>query len=397
MNDGAFKSISAQQESSKEKIKYNEHYISQYNGSIAQTAFIMENEATLTPYHETLNSINSLNSTNYGYTMGVIYSSSMTFEEKQDKIKDIAEKEALALGALTSNELNPHTAEMQDLFLVNGEPFYNEHFNAINNATNEAELAAAYNAFYEASGNIVGFVNSTVYPSIAQECLALYQTAGATYIPSWDFFQNAVNNGEELIAKYEALAAAMESENEDLLLQIAELQVQIQDMIQNAQNIKNELDTIQTSASESNTTVSLFAGYRMDLAKHFMLGFEIGADLGNVKIGDNAKKELEIRGGTGYYAMTRMGVNVSRFSVYGQLGLIMRNYDISYRGEFLNEYKAKNIVSAIYGLGIEARVAKNVSVFTEYNHVSSIDNLETNFIKTSLKSDQVKIGSRYYF
>ena len=75
-----------------------------------------------------------------------------------------------------------------------------------------------------------------------------------------------------------------------------------------------------------------------------------------------------------------------------------RKYDMTYNGTFVKEHNGgQNITSAIYGLGVEARITDSLAVFTEYNHISSIDKLETNLIKASIKSDQIKVGSRYYF
>ena len=370
INSEAVKNVQASQKANQEKIE--------------QLNFASGNGAQLAPYYASLTSLQYANTIDAAEYEAIISNPNLTFEQQQAAINQLIIHQGMALVMLSGNEANPVGAELQEMLMVESDerpkPFYQEFSFAISNAETIEEIEAAFNSYQTAAADILNFVAENIPPVYFENELAsIYGLAGFEMLSLEDY-----NNLESLLAEYQ--------DNTE------ELQSQLEALIAHKQNVIQELDSIKTSSSERNTTVSLFAGFRMDLAKHFMIGVEMGTDLGNIKIGDNSHNELEIRGGTGFYALTRMGVNLSNLTFYGQAGLMTRKYDISYNGTFVKENNAgQNITSAIFGLGVEARITDSIAVFTEYNHISSIDKLETNLIKASLKSDQIKVGSRYYF
>jgi opacity protein-like surface antigen len=153
---------------------------------------------------------------------------------------------------------------------------------------------------------------------------------------------------------------------------------------------------IAKSASKTSLSVSILGGYSHKI-NHFILASEIGLDLGKTKIGDNSKNELEVKSNVNAFIVGRAGYEFYKMNTaYVNLGASIRDVKISLDGES----EKKNMFNLVVGAGYEYSVNKKLGIFTEFNHIASLSSFklsEDGNVKVKVKSEQFKIGARYYF
>jgi opacity protein-like surface antigen len=156
----------------------------------------------------------------------------------------------------------------------------------------------------------------------------------------------------------------------------------------------NDENNIAKSASKTSLSVSILGGYSHKI-NHFILASEIGLDLGKTKIGDNSKNELEVKSNFNGFLVGRAGYEFYKMNTaYVNLGVSLRDVKVSFDGES----KSKNMFNLVVGAGYEYSLNKKLGIFTEFNHITSLSSIKiSEDVKLKVKSEQFKIGARYYF
>jgi opacity protein-like surface antigen len=165
-----------------------------------------------------------------------------------------------------------------------------------------------------------------------------------------------------------------------------------------------EFEALETKASETQGSISLMTGFKYD-ASNFGFITELGLDfnLGG-KIGDNSKKEIEMKNTYNAYLTQKLGYYfASNNLTYITAGLGFKNYKFEYNSDSLNiNNKFNNKLHYILGVGNEFAINKQISAFVEFNSIFSANKigLTSNKIKNigdvKTSSQQVRIGVRYY-
>ena len=156
----------------------------------------------------------------------------------------------------------------------------------------------------------------------------------------------------------------------------------------------NDENNIAKSASKTSLSVSILGGYSHKI-NHFILASEIGLDLGKTKIGDNSKNELEVKSNFNGFLVGRAGYEFYKMNTaYVNLGVSLRDVKVSFDGES----RSKNMFNLVVGAGYEYSLNKKLGIFTEFNHIASLSSIKIGEdVKVKVKSEQFKIGARYYF
>ena len=152
---------------------------------------------------------------------------------------------------------------------------------------------------------------------------------------------------------------------------------------------------LKQSASKVSPTISLMGGYSASVG-NFTFITEGGVDLISSTIGSNDKKELELKNNFHFYITEKIGYKFEEnMLTYITLGVGVKDAKVTYK----DKISAKgNLTNMILGVGNEFRVMKNkLGIFTEFNNVISLNNVNTKAGDVKLNSYQFKIGARYYF
>ena len=159
----------------------------------------------------------------------------------------------------------------------------------------------------------------------------------------------------------------------------------------------SELASIKSSASKISPSISLLAGYGV---KHNNFGFitEAGIDLNFGKVGDNSKQELEVKNLYNVYLTQKVGYYFNENNLtYITGGLSIKDTKVSYKGALVSIDEKKITPNLILGVGYQRTLTRNWAMFTEFNHIVSLSKVKTEAGEVKTRSEQVRIGARYYF
>jgi hypothetical protein len=162
-------------------------------------------------------------------------------------------------------------------------------------------------------------------------------------------------------------------------------------------NSYQELTSIKDSASKTTASVSILAGYRKKINK-FILKGEGSLDLGLSTIGNNSANELEVSHNVTLNLVGSVGYQfVKKTNAYVNFGLSFRKYDIKYRGQHNTIDESNFATHALIGVGYERAINRRLGLFTEFNHLIPISNMQTDAGKVKVSTNAFKIGFRYYY
>ena len=161
---------------------------------------------------------------------------------------------------------------------------------------------------------------------------------------------------------------------------------------------QEELSSIKSSASKISPSVSLLAGYGVKV-NNFGFITEAGIDLNFGKVGDNSKKELEVKNIYNIYLTQKVGYYFNENNLtYITGGLSIKDNKISYTRNNISMKEEKKITpNLILGIGYQRTLTRNWAMFTEFNHIVSLSKVKTKVGDVKTRSEQVRIGARYYF
>ena len=161
---------------------------------------------------------------------------------------------------------------------------------------------------------------------------------------------------------------------------------------------QEELSSIKSSASKISPSVSLLAGYGVKV-NNFGFITEAGIDLNFGKVGDNSKKELEVKNIYNIYLTQKVGYYFNENNLtYITGGLSIKDNKISYTRNNISMKEEKKITpNLILGIGYQRTLTRNWAMFTEFNHIVSLSKVKTEAGEVKTRSEQVRIGARYYF
>lgn len=163
-------------------------------------------------------------------------------------------------------------------------------------------------------------------------------------------------------------------------------------------NLKaSELASIKSSASKISPSISLLAGYGVKV-NNFGFITEAGVDLNFGKVGDNSKQELEVKNLYNVYLTQKVGYYFNENNLtYITGGLSIKDTKVSYKGALVNIDEKKITPNLILGVGYQRTLTKNWAMFTEFNHIVSLTSVKTEVGDVKTRSEQVRVGARYYF
>jgi hypothetical protein len=240
-------------------------------------------------------------------------------------------------------------------------------------------------------------------------------------IPSFDFIETieievnkylAQNSYLEVSDVYEALHPLVNETQDNIsslekILGIQELSASEayrallahQAQLQEQSNKLEEINLIKTSASKTLPSASLIAGYRFNEG-NFGFITEAGVDLTSSKVGKNIDRELEVKNIFHFYLTQKLGYNfIENNLAYITLGFGIKDYKAKYKGvsSKLEISESSILPTFIIGVGQEYAVSSNLALLLEFNHIMTISKLKTDVGDLSMRSEQVRIGARWYF
>ena len=203
---------------------------------------------------------------------------------------------------------------------------------------------------------------------------------------------------------------SLTKENTALNKQITEKEIELntlqastggQQEITNNATTNAELDQIKSSDSKIEPSISLLAGYSV---KNGNFGFitEAGVDLNSSKIGNSDGRSLEVKNIYNLYLTQKVGYYLHReMLAYVTAGLSIKDTKVNYNRDNnliqINIEEKKILPNLILGLGFERILNKNLAMFGEFNHIFSLTSVKTTAGDVKTRSEQVRIGARYYF
>lgn len=163
---------------------------------------------------------------------------------------------------------------------------------------------------------------------------------------------------------------------------------------------KEEINKIKSSDSKIEPSISLLAGYSV---KNGNFGFitEAGVDLNFSKVGNSDDRRLEVKNIYNLYLTQKAGYYLHReMLAYVTAGLSIKDTKVNYNRDNnliqINIEEKKILPNLILGLGFERVLNKNLSMFGEFNHIFSLTSVKTIAGDVKTRSEQVRIGARYY-
>jgi hypothetical protein len=156
-------------------------------------------------------------------------------------------------------------------------------------------------------------------------------------------------------------------------------------------------------SSNLSPELMLMGGYLTNRGKLFY-GAEASIDLGNTRIGDNNKDELEVKYNFTLSLVGRVGYSfVKKSFTYINAGLAFRQYKTSYivpTNSFIDYDKNSTVAHFLLGVGMEYALTPKWNIFTEFNHIASLQRINPNFGGVSnlnFRTEKLNIGVKYYF
>ena len=169
-----------------------------------------------------------------------------------------------------------------------------------------------------------------------------------------------------------------------------------------------EINSLKSSSSKFLPSISLIGGYAVDY-KNFGFITELGLDITNSKVSDSKRigyydsrtgtRELkfEVKNNFNLYLAQKAGYRFTENTLtYVTVGLGLKDTKVSFNGTYLPINEKKNMVNVILGVGYEYKFNK-LGIFTEFNHIASLSKIKTKVGDVKTRSEQFKIGARYYF
>jgi opacity protein-like surface antigen len=287
-----------------------------------------------------------------------------------------------------------------------GEAQYKVAMHALGTVIIDATFDAQYAAWFKQDYERVQLFGNSMFQAAAADSIIL---SFAEISPSESIIAPSENVFHMVIASIGAMGASSNGRTFEKVLLIyksnitlANLQLTIQDLQgisleeleERIEAWKNDKNNIAKSASKTSLSVSILGGYSHKI-NHFILASEIGLDLGKTKIGDNSKNELEVKSNFNGFLVGRAGYEFYKMNTaYVNLGVSLRDVKVSFDGES----KSKNMFNLVVGAGYEYSLNKKLGIFTEFNHIASLSSIKIDEdVKVKVKSEQFKIGARYYF
>jgi opacity protein-like surface antigen len=165
-------------------------------------------------------------------------------------------------------------------------------------------------------------------------------------------------------------------------------------------NVINEVKLIKTSSSKIVPSASLMAGYSFNQG-NFGFITELGIDLTSSKVGKNDKEnmEAEVKNIFHFYLTQKVGYEFTESSLtYITAGFGLKDYKAEYKGvsSTLNVNESKILPTFVIGAGYEHQVTNSLAVFTEFNHIMTLSKLKTEIGDFSMRSEQIRVGVRWY-
>jgi opacity protein-like surface antigen len=164
-------------------------------------------------------------------------------------------------------------------------------------------------------------------------------------------------------------------------------------------NKLEEINLIQTSASKNLPSASLMFGYGFNQGD-FSFITEAGVDLTSSKVGKNIDRQLEVQNIFHFYLTQKAGYRFTESSLtYITAGFGIKDYKAKYKGvsSKLEISESSILPTFIIGVGQEYAVNSNLALLLEFNHIMTISKLKTDVGDLSMRSEQVRIGARWYF
>jgi opacity protein-like surface antigen len=230
------------------------------------------------------------------------------------------------------------------------------------------------------------------------------QTAGLTNITGLRDELNTATT--ELLSLLQNSAETLDLTTEAFKAQIERLKEQIKDLEKKIENLrlaqnKTEIEQIKTSSSKWVPSVSLMAGYSFNKG-NFGFITELGVDLTSSKVGKNDKEsmEAEVKNIFHFYLTQKAGYRFTENTLtYITAGFGIKDYKAEYKGitSKLNVSESAVLPTFIIGAGYEHKLTNSIAVFTEFNHIMTLSKLKTEIGDFSMRSEQIKIGARWYF
>jgi hypothetical protein len=157
-----------------------------------------------------------------------------------------------------------------------------------------------------------------------------------------------------------------------------------------------ELERFKTSDSTVSFGLSILTGYRKT-DKLFFVGSEFEIDLRNVVIPGNYRS-LTLRYDKTASLKGQLGLNISKNNaLYLNFGSAARKVNVSYSGLSFKFDETKIMFYGLIGTGYETKIDKNWAMFLEYNQIFALNSITTEYFSVKDKTEQFKVGVRYFF
>lgn len=345
-----------------------------------------------------------------------------------NKMKTILSLSSIALGAISTAQAGVYVGvagnmEKNEYSLKSGNGIQMNFINQ-NEANYHQNNVKAFQAEYDiATSNVINIQNEiqnseNLLIELRAETTAFKEKYGTTsqitlisqglveeanYIANINYLlREEVKKVEEYKKELVGLEIPLEEAREAL-----EIAKQDLNMIMQGTNKEIEL---KESASKNTLSASISAGYVHTFHNNFIVGGELSATFGDSRMGSGKENEIKTVSKFGSAAVVKIGYKLDKgFITYMNTGVAMKNQKASFEianifdGSVESSNSTSKVVSySVVGFGAEQMATNNIGIFTEVNFLNSMKKMKFEVVegqnkKLSFKTQEVKIGARYYF